>query len=138
MPSLVESKSVGQYTVRVAYLGPNTGYSIRVFKVGYFKPCKSTHLHDKEKALKQMEAYLAEFSRETAVTEPCAFGIPIKDWQENIKTLSDMDLLLFSRAFKALQAWKLWVNHVRPAPLILEAMLANEKRFREESQDTLF
>lgn len=138
MPSLVKSESKGNFLGKVAYLGPHTGYSVKIFQTGNIKPLVTKKEASEEKALGLLDKLLNQYATAHIVSEPCAFGLPITQWEDNIRTLSDMDLVLFTRALKGLQAWKLWVNHVRPAPLILEALLTREQKFRREQEDKLF
>lgn len=138
MPSLVKSESKGNFLGKVAYLGPLGGYSIKIFQTGNIKPLVTKKQTTEEAALKLLDQLLSQYVSTHTVMEPCAFGLPITQWEANIKGLSDMDLVLFRRALETLQGWKLWLNHVRPAPLILEGLLSLENKRRREQEDKLF
>lgn len=137
MPSLVKSESKGNFLGKVAYLGPHTGYSVKIFQTGNIKPLVTKKQPTEEKALVLLDQLLTEYTNTHTVMEPCAFGLPITQWEENIKGLSDLDIGLFFRALGSLSSWALWNNHVRPAPLILKALLQNEVT-RRSKQDPLF
>jgi len=134
MPALIQTTSKGDCTVRVAYLGPMTGYTVKVFKVGKFNAFKKYQTPDRDKALQKAEEFLREIPPSSAVQQPGVLGIPITDWEERIRSLDDTDILLYLTALKVLEKWTIYSSLVTPSTGILSALLQVEYNARKHQE----